>query len=55
MGQILRLSSCYIVNQETDNFDLHQYVRDMNEFEYDRLKYTNHCVSGFCIRILHFV
>ena len=30
-------------------------VRDMNEVEYDRGKYTDPYVSGFCISILHFV
>ena len=30
-------------------------VRDMNEVEYDRKKYTNPYVSGLCISILHFV
>jgi hypothetical protein len=30
-------------------------VRDMNEVECDREKYTNPCVSGLCTSILHFV
>ena len=30
-------------------------VRDMNEVECNREKYTNPCVSGLCISILHFV
>jgi hypothetical protein len=30
-------------------------VRDVNEVEYDRGKYTNSYVNGLCISILHLV